>query len=773
MGDIDLNFIEDIINRNIREHHRRIIVLEGEAHKYLDKIVDLYTSIRKNKYLLLLSGKEDRDESPWVESFVSTIKNHVDEGRIQWGYVPFKDLERIMGTTWDFLIADFRKDLRPNDLGRLIEVVRGGGLIIFLSPKREDWKNMIVPFHKDMVTDPFTEADLKPIFIRHLVESLEESEGIFFIDESGEIYGNTYEAPPLQRPEPIIPTGTTFHELVYKIALTQDQVDVIHAIDRISINGGSVVVTADRGRGKSAAIGLAIAGVMHRDARNSGEKMKVVLTSPEPVNVREVFNFIARALFRLKVKFSTKKRDGAIIELNSQLGQVKYVSPIDVFRERPDMLVVDEASGVPVGLLEGYAERYDLTIFSTTLHGYEGAGRGFQIRFLPLLRRYRGKRLIEIHMSQPIRYGELDPIERWLFKALFLDSDPAEFSEDKISKVAPKRTRYVKIDLEDWLFNRKDKLREFIGIYIYAHYRNRPNDIMILCDAPHHFARCLKYDGHVVNSLHLCYEGGMSEDGVRRTLAGAPPSGHLIPTVLIRYYPLYRDFAYLKGVRIVRIATHPMMMNRGIGSKALDHVVSEAKEMGVDWVGSSFGATEELLNFWIRNKFIPVYLSPIRNHVSGEFSTIVLRPLSSAGREYIKKFRVEFKKLFVESMVDAHFVLDEKLAYILLSADPWSISYSPNLRGNQRERLKEYIYGALHYGGAYDAIREIVKAHFIRSPDKRVPIPKKFEYALISKVLQARSWDKVSHESGIDRMDLIFKFREYIGKMRLKYLEGI
>ena len=773
MANIDSEYLEDIIKRNFREYHRRILILEEEAERFLKDIIDIYTSLRGEKYQLLISGKEDRETNPWLKDFVEEIKDYIDEKLIQWGYVPFKELERIMGTTWDMLVADFRKDLRPNDLGRLIEVVRGGGLIIFLSPNRDDWKRMVVPFHMDMVTTPYTEKDLKPIFIKHLINFLERSPGIFFINRSGQIVGEDYESPPLVRPKPIIPQGITFHKSIYEIALTQDQVDVIYAIDRISIDGGSVVVTADRGRGKSAAIGLSIAGLMYRDVEEHDNKMRILLTAPEPINVKEVFNFIARALFKLKIKFSTRKRNGVIVELNSQLGQVRYVSPIDVFRERPDVVVVDEASGVPVGILEGYMERYDFTIFSTTLHGYEGAGRGFQIRFLPLLRKYRDNRLMEIHMSQPIRYGELDPVEGWLFRALFLDSDPADFREEELDKIDIERTRYVKIDLEDWLFNRRDKLREFIGIYIYAHYRNRPNDIMILCDAPHHFARCLEYDGHVVNSLHLCYEGAMSEDDVRRTLSGAPPSGHLIPTVLIRYYPLYRDFAFLRGLRIVRIATHPLMMNKGIGSKALEHIVDEVKEMDLDWVGSSFGATERLLNFWIKNKFTPVYLSPIRNHVSGEFSTIVIRPISPGAREYIKRFRMEFKKLFVETLVDSHFVLDERLAYQLLSADPWSISYFPNLRGNQKERLKEYVYGALHYGGAYDAIREIVKAHFIRSIDKRVPIPRKYEYALISKVLQARSWEKVSQESGIDRMDLIFKFREYIGKMRLKYVREL
>lgn len=768
---IDADRLLEIINRASENYHRALIIVE-EGLDVVPDILRIYTERREGGYSLLLSSKLDKENVDWISDIINALKDNVDGDRVRWSYVSFKTLEQIMGTTWDVLVADFRLDFRPNDLGRLIEVVRGGGLIILITPKLSEWGSMRIPFHKDMVTEPYTLEDIYPIFIRHVVNSLRESSGVYVLRDDGYLEGILPPKILFRKRETVIPKDITIDEKIYLMALTQDQVDAIYAIDRGTLRDRPVVITADRGRGKSVALGLGIAGVMIRDYR-SDKKVRIVLTAPEPVNVKEVFNF-ARRVFRMRgIRFNVKRIGDYVVELNSEVGQIKYVSPIDVFRERLDYLFVDEASGIPVNLLEGYIERYRFGVFSTTLHGYEGAGRGFQIRFLPMVRRVSRGRVIEVNMSEPIRYAYNDPIEDWLFKALLLDSDPAHIDERMKYEIDLNKINYVKIDLEDWLFNKTSLFKEYIGIYIFAHYRNRPNDIMMLCDAPHHFARCLKYGDLIVNSLHLSYEGDLSDDAVRRSLAGQPPSGHLIPTVLIRYYPLLRGFSKLKGIRVVRIATHPELMNLGIGSYALKTLIREARKMDMDWVGASFGATVELLNFWFKNGFIPVYLSPIKNPVSGEFSTIVVNPLNREARDYIKRFRFEFKKLFVDSMVDTYFVLDESLAYHLLSLDRWSITYTPILKGNSLERLKEYCMAALHYGGAVDAIREVVKAHFIRSPDKRVPIPRKVEYAILSKVLQARSWEKVSIRYGFEKEELVSKIREYIGKMRLNYVKEV
>lgn len=758
----------EIIMNNFREYHRRMFIFETKSIHLLNDFISKYSESRSDKFSVLLSGKGELEDEKWAIELMGSLPDNI-KGK----YVSFKDLNQILGTTWDFLIIDLRKDLRPNDVGRLVEVVRGGGLIFVLAPNRENWRNMVTPFHIDMVTSPYTIHDVKPIFQKHFVDSLSSSYGIFYVKSNGDLEGEDIQYPEFKRDKPVLPDHYTFDVKIYEKAISQDQVDVINKIDRLSsIDKGSIIVTADRGRGKSAAVGIGVAGLMYKLSKPDKPKLKILVTSPDPVNAKEIFNFISIIFGELGVKHTKKKHDGTIIEINSVLGQVRYLPPPQVLRNRADLVVVDEASGIPTHILQNIARKFDKTIYSSTLHGYEGAGRGFQVRFLPLIRSIYRDKLFEIHMSEPVRYAPYDPIEKWLFETLFLNSDPYDFSEKDISKIKPSRVRYVKINLEDWLFNKKDLLKEFIGIYIYAHYRNRPNDIMILCDAPHHFARCLTYKGHIVNSLHLAYEGGLTKRDLIKTLSGKPPSGHLIPTVLIRYYPMLRELADLKGIRIVRIATHPDLMNRGIGSRALRYIENEAKEEGVDWIGASFGAAEELISFWGRNGYMPLYLSPVRNQVSGEFSTIVVKPLTNRARILFHKARLEFKKLFITTLLESHFNLEPKIAYSLLSLDKWVFNYKPRLRFGQKERLKMYIYGGMAFGGAFDAIREVVKAHFIRSPDKRIYLNRKIEYMLIMRVLQARPWERVADYFEMDVNEVVERVREAIGKLRLFYVLG-
>ena len=756
--------LRDIYINNLREYHRRIVIFEDPVYDDLYQYIADYWDIRGKKFKFLISGKEPLGDN----DILNRLSRDLPDG-VGYQYVQFKDLNRILGTTWDSLILDLRIDMRPNDVGRLIEVVRGGGIIFILSPQRDIWKNMKTPFHHIMVTSPFTIEDVRTDFQRFFVESLERHKGIFFVG-GDRIEGEDIHLGEYKRAEPEIPDDISFREEIYRYALTQDQINVIKAIDRLSRMGrGSVLVTADRGRGKSAAIGIGVAGYMISKAKKES-KLKVLVTSPEPLNAREVFSFIRRVFKDMGVKHNVKKSGGDIVEINSVLGKISYINPPMSYKTKADLIVVDEASGIPTHILNHIAEKYERTIFSSTLHGYEGAGRGFQVRFLPMIRRVHGPRLIEVNMREPIRYAPNDPIERWLFDTFFLDADPYKFDEKDLNELDVKKLKYVKLDPGKILFKKPEVLREYIGIYIYAHYRNRPNDIMILSDAPHHFMRALTYRGHVINSLHLAYEGAMTERDVMRTLAGDPPSGHVIPTILLRYYPTLGEIADMRGIRVVRIATHPDVMRRGIGSRALEYLIREANREGMDWVGASFGATEELLEFWWKNGFTPLYLSPVRNPVSGEFSTVVVKPLTKRARDLVHKARFDFKKLLMETLLECHFNLEPKLAYQLLSMDKWVINYEARMNRSQRERLKMYIYGGMAFGGAFDAIRELVKTHFMRSPDKRVKIPRLWEYVLINRVLQARPWEKVAQYFDLEMEEVVNRTREVIAKLRLYYV---
>ena len=59
--------------------------------------------------------------------------------------------------------------------------------------------------------------------------------------------------------------------------------------------------------------------------------------------------------------------------------------------------------------------------------------------------------------------------------------------------------------------------------------------------------------------------------------------------------------------------------------------MSERKPLFTHYLGTSFGVTKELFNFWKKSKFLPIYLRQTANELTGEHTCLMLRPLNSVG----------------------------------------------------------------------------------------------------------------------------------------------
>lgn len=55
--------------------------------------------------------------------------------------------------------------------------------------------------------------------------------------------------------------------------------------------------------------------------------------------------------------------------------------------------------------------------------------------------------------------------------------------------------------------------------------------------------------------------------------------------------------------------------------------LTEVRAPEVNYLGVSFGLTQELYKFWSKNNFLPTYLSLRKNDTTGEYTCIVLKPL--------------------------------------------------------------------------------------------------------------------------------------------------
>lgn len=80
--------------------------------------------------------------------------------------------------------------------------------------------------------------------------------------------------------------------------------------------------------------------------------------------------------------------------------------------------------------------------------------------------------------------------------------------------------------------------------------------------------------------------------------------------------------------------------------------LSERKPFGIHWIGTSFGVTKELYNFWAKNEMQPVYVRQTSNELTGEHSCLMIKSMISKevllpgglGQDWIQAYTGDFKK---------------------------------------------------------------------------------------------------------------------------------
>ena len=781
-----LRKLKDSLKVAFKLNHRRMVVLSGTDfekqayllaktvlvfYKYWKSMVKTYPRIA---YFLHKDMPKERMKAEIVSEILKAKTK-----KLEFELVDYKDSEEYLGTTYDMLILDLTSNLKPNDIGRLIGIVRGGGLVVLLIPEWDEWEKTLTLFQRELATPQHPENEVRQIFKKWFKRKLLEHRGIFIynVDKRKTIKTLKEELPEKasKKEEMKMPERTVYPRELYNLALTQDQINVLKLTEKfIEKPRGRklvLVLTANRGRGKSCALGIAVAGFIN-ELRKVKNRARVLVTAPKPANVQSFMMLLMKSLDKLKLKYRVIERRRKIIEVKAERFSVEYWEPINIPKMKADLVVVDEAAGLQVPMLLKIWKEHKRIMFSSTIHGYEGAGRGFSIRFLKYIKSDPKTDLIEYEMIEPIRYSENDPIEKWQFDTLLLDAEPEKLTPEDLKHIEEGNLIYVKPDLEEW-FSRKGEhlLRQFFGIYVLAHYRNEPDDLGMMADAPHHTIRAVMIpSGKIVCSIQLAEEGPIPESMVDDLLRGGRIPGNIIPDRVLKHVRI-REFSRTVGWRIVRIATHPDVMRKGIGSFALTNIIKEAYERGYDWVGAGFGVTEQLLRFWLKNGFLPVHMSPDRNPVSGEFTVLVLYPLSDLTKKIVEIANKSFKLKVIDALHDSYRGLETDVALLILETgvtiDP---NYTPKMDPIRWDRLRIYSYGPMTYEAACDVIYELARAYFISYPKFKIKLSKIEEYILVSRVLQAKSWETTANELNKKQHFIMMKLKEIAGKIAKAYL---
>ncbi|MDX1746836.1 MAG: tRNA(Met) cytidine acetyltransferase TmcA domain-containing protein, partial [Halobacteriales archaeon] len=380
----------------------------------------------------------------------------------------------LLGTTHPALVIDAHAGLSPNAVGRVVGAVDGGGLLVLACPSLDAWPRQRDPADERLAVPPFDVSAVTGQFRRRFVQTLRAHPGIAIVDvDSGEVLrdGLTDPAPRLVDPQIVVPTDASFPISAYEACLTQDQVDSLQSFEQLQTGPSAVVLEADRGRGKSSVAGIAAACL-------ALEGEQVTITAPGYRSAQEGFDRATELLNKVNALDHTPDDHSRELSLTSG-GRITYRPPAAVDPSIPDVLIVDEAAAIGVPLLVSYLAA-DRVAFTTTIHGYEGTGRGFAVRFKDQLTNSEHT-LTERSLAAPIRYAAGDPIEVWAFRALLLDAAPAV--DQLVTEATPAIVTYRAVDGAD-LLEDEPLLRELFGLLVLAHYRTEPDDLARLFDAP-------------------------------------------------------------------------------------------------------------------------------------------------------------------------------------------------------------------------------------------------------------------------------------------------
>ncbi len=632
--------------------------------------------------------------------------------------LPVSKARLLLGRDVADLVIDAHSGFDPDAFGAASGSLCGGGLLVLLTPPLAEWPATPDPQNTRIAVLPYAPEQLTGRFLQRLVRIFTSSDDLVRVAQGKPLPS----VPALTSTVPVAPPAGPYGSV--------EQQQAVAAIRHMA--GGHrhrpLVISADRGRGKSSALGLAAAQLLLEAPHT------LLVTAPRAAAVDTLF---AQARRHLPGAQQTPGR------LCWNGGELRFVAPDALIHAHPDadLLLVDEAAGIPLPMLEALLQAYTRTVFASTVHGYEGSGRGFTLKFRAVLERCTpGWRSLD--MDTPIRWAPGDPLERLVYHSLLLQADSG--AETAVSAVNMATCRFARLD-RDALVRDEGALAQWFGLLVQAHYRTRPFDLRHLLDGPNLELYALYHGTTLVAAAVLAREGELDETLAQSVFAGERRvQGHLLPQSLVANLGIIAA-AGLRYGRIMRIAVHPALQGQGLGSQLLSHIEVAAQAAGLDWLGTSFGMSAGLVDFWKSNEYQPVRLGMRREASSGSYSVLMLKPLCVAAAAMMAQARQRFQRQFQYQLVDSHRELDADLVARLQVADTPVVSAT--LEESDWREIHAFAYAHRGYEDSALAIGKLVQLH-LSSPDRELSGTQ--HEVLVRRVLQHQPWGALVATMGLE-----------------------
>lgn len=916
------NRIRTLIENGANIGHRSLFIIVGEKSR--DQVVTLYhiltkTQIKSKPSVLWCykkelgfsthrkkrmrelqklknAGLEVNEDNP-LDMFIASAN-------VRWCY--YNETHKILGQTYGMAILQDFEAIQPNILARTVETVEGGGVVVILLNTLHSLKQLYT-LSMDVHARYRTEShqDVVSRFNERFILSLIDCESSCIIDDRFNILpvcshilqissvakvDTSLTDPKLLELRDSVSNQQPVSSLV-ALCKTFDQARAVIKFTEIltkKTTRATVSLTAARGRGKSAALGLSIASAIAHGYSN------IYVTSPTPENLNTLFEFVVKGLKAVHltehhdftvIRSNDPEYGNAIVRINvykDHNQSINYIDPIEASQSKLSMqmsnlFVIDEAAAIPLPIVKNFLTS-QLVFLSSTINGYEGTGRSLSLKLLEQLRKNTANatkhdqlissRLVdELTLSEPIRYKENDPVERWLTNLLCLDATILDLPWTA-GCPAPEDCQLYYIN-RDTLFSyhksSESFLHQLMALYVASHYKNTPNDLQMMSDAPAHHLFCLLPPGKKTGTLpevlcfiQVCLEGKISKESVMNSLSRGQraASGDLIPWTVSRQFN-DRNFASLSGARIVRIATNPNYQKMGYGTRALQllydyycglfdiNLSEEVEKMAVSdnskkakkqhqndnetgeeelkpranlppllmnlderkaeklqYLGVSFGLTPELLKFWKRSSYAPVYIRQTPSDITGEHSCIMLRRLVPRQKldpenmeedgddirqedDWLRSFFEEFRTDFVELLVHQFREFTPQLALSVIRSmrtkgetvsNKASITrhelYKFFLTSRKLEILELYSKTLVDYHQIIPLMLRVSKLYFLDWLPPSVDLSVVQASILLSIGIQGKSVNQAAQELNLEPTQLLGLFNRAVKKIEV-HLQSI